>query len=173
MISSPIDTDFASLYAALYRLHRDDVETLNEIKRLEVKSVIQKHQSTRWNWWREELEDMATLTEGWSSKVLLTSGKAVLELMDALREFMKFDNVHVSLGQYNFIKINFEYKGDKYTISAAPSGTYMLYQGAMQSEDQKTFNAKDNEQAVKTLRKWAEASKKKAKKAKKEKKESQ
>lgn len=171
MISAPITTDFAALYKELYHLHRDDVKTTELIKELEVKSIIQKHQNTRWNWWREQLEDMGNLTEGWSSKAPLTSGKSTLELMDELREFMKFDNIHVHLGQYNFIKINFEFKGDKYTISAAPDASYMLYQGPMQSPDQKVFNARDNAQAVKTLRKWVDSSKKKRKQEKKARKE--
>lgn len=170
MISAPITTDFAALYEALYHLHRDDVETTQEIKKLEVKSIIQKHHSTRWNFWREQLQDMGNLTEGWSSTVPLTSGKVTLELMDALGEFMSFDGIRVYLGQFNFIKINFEFKGDKYTISAAPNGTYMLYQGPMQSQDQKVFHAKGNSQAVKILRKWADSSKKKRKQEKKEKK---
>lgn len=170
MISSPITTDFAGLYEALYRLHRDDVATLNDIKSLEVRSVIQKHQSTRWLFWRDQLEDLASLREGWSSDVPLTSGQATLELMDALREFMTFESIRVNLGQFNFIKIIFEFKGDKYTISAAPNGSYMLYQGAMQSPDQKVFSTKDNAHAVKTLRKWVDSSKKKRKQAKKAKK---
>lgn len=167
MINVPIDTNFEALYAALYHLHRDDIAAMNAIKALEVKSVIQKHQSTRWNYWREQMEDLANLREGFSSEVPLTAGKSALELMDTLKEFMKFDNIHIFLGDYNFIKISFGYKGDKYTISVAPNGSSMLYQGPMQSPDQKVFNARDNAQAVKTLRKWVGSSKKKRKQEKK------